>query len=503
MKTIRTVLTTVGLLAAAAAVPTAPAHAAVSPRYTIENLGVLSTSAYAVSEARAINNAGVVVGSTTTASGATHGFRYAGGVMTDLGTLPGGGGSYANAVNDAGQIAGTADRSNGGYGYPVRWSATGAITDLGGSITNRLGVGNGIDPTGRVVGGQRGAQSEDGPNAMLYELNGTTVDLGNPPDSLGPATGINARGQVVGWPAFVWQNGTLRHLPSLSGNTEYGAGAYAISIRGVAVGESEVAGTFNTHAVAWDPTGVVSDLGTVDGIQYSQATGVNAAGEVVGTADPKCQPCVAPRAWLWRSGAGMVALDTLLPAGTGWKLERAYGVNDRGQIVGSGRLNGGMTRAFLLTPAVTVSVNFQPASAPTPAGYVADTGALFDTRWGYTYGWHADDTAATRDRNAAVSWDQRYDTVIHAAQPTKANYWELYVPNGTYVVHVVAGDPSYTDSVYALLAEGNVIASGTPTAAARWIDGTAVVTVTDNHLTISNAASSNNNKLNYIDVHTY
>jgi hypothetical protein len=38
-------------------------------------------------------------------------------------------------------------------------------------------------------------------------------------------------------------------------------------------------------------------------------------------------------------------LTMLLPAGSGWTLEAASGINDRGQIVGNGS-NG----AFLLTP---------------------------------------------------------------------------------------------------------------------------------------------------------
>jgi len=123
--------------------------------------------------------------------------------------------SWANAVNDAGQVAGQADRQPGGYGYPVRWSANGVLTDLGGPILNRLGVGNGIDPAGRVVGGQRPADSEGNPIAILYDAAGNQTLLGNPPESLNAATAINARGQIVGSPAFVWQNGTLTHLPVL------------------------------------------------------------------------------------------------------------------------------------------------------------------------------------------------------------------------------------------------------------------------------------------------
>src|SRR5437762_463098 len=80
------------------------------------------------------------------------------------------------------------------FGYPVRWNAAGAITDLGGPLENALGEGNGIDPAGRVVGGQRPASSEGNPLGTLYQVDDTRVDLGD----VGSAQDVNARGQVVG-----------------------------------------------------------------------------------------------------------------------------------------------------------------------------------------------------------------------------------------------------------------------------------------------------------------
>ena len=59
-----------------------------------------------------------------------------------------------------------------------------------------------------------------------------------------------------------------------------------------------------------------------------------------------------------------------------------------------------------------IRINFQPSSAPVPAGYLADGGLVYAARGnGQTYGWNADNTAQTRDRNAANSADQRYDTL--------------------------------------------------------------------------------------------
>jgi len=53
-------------------------------------------------------------------------------------------------------------------------------------------------------------------------------------------------------------------------------------------------------------------------------------------------------AFLW-SGGSMKDLNDLIPAGSGWVLTEATGINDSGQIVGNGTL-GGVERAFLLNP---------------------------------------------------------------------------------------------------------------------------------------------------------
>src|SRR4051794_22995091 len=109
---------------------------------------------------------------------------------------------------------------------------------------------------------------------------------------------------------------------------------------------------------------------------------------------------------------------------------------------------------------VSVKVNFQPPGAPVPPGYVADTGTTYrDQGNGFTYGWDVAN-AASRDRNRLA--DQRYDTLIHT-QSGGSRTWALKVPNGTYSVRLVAGDPSYNDSVFRFNLEGQLALSGTPT----------------------------------------
>ena len=120
---------------------------------------------------------------------------------------------------------------------------------------------------------------------------------------------------------------------------------------------------------------------------------------------------------------------------------------------------------------------------------------------GERLGWNADNTAQTRDRNAANSPDQRFDTLTHLQKPANPNaFWEIALPNGTYTVRVVAGDPSNIDSVFRLNVEGALFLSGTPTSATRWVDVTASVTVSDGRLTISNGSGASNNKLCFVEI---
>ena len=148
-----------------------------------------------------------------------------------------------------------------------------------------------------------------------------------------------------------------------------------------------------------------------------------------------------------------------------------------------------------------VKINFQPASAAVPAGYLADGGSVFGNRGnGYSYGWNIVNTANARDRNSTRSLDQRYDTLNLTQKSGGGSVWEIAVPNGSYQVLVVAGDASNFNSAYQLNVEGVLTVSGTPTTANRWISGTKTVTVSDGRLTVSNGAGANNNKLCFIDI---
>jgi hypothetical protein len=149
----------------------------------------------------------------------------------------------------------------------------------------------------------------------------------------------------------------------------------------------------------------------------------------------------------------------------------------------------------------SVNVNFQPAGVTVPDGYIADTGLVYGDRGnGLTYGWSADNTANTRDRNSPLSKDQRYDTLIHMQKPGPVMQWNIAVPNGDYTVHIVSGDATAIDSNFRINVEGVLVVNGKPSTNNHWVEGTKTITVKDGKLTVTNASGSSNNKICFIDV---
>jgi fibronectin type 3 domain-containing protein/glucose/arabinose dehydrogenase len=166
---------------------------------------------------------------------------------------------------------------------------------------------------------------------------------------------------------------------------------------------------------------------------------------------------------------------------------------------------------------ISRAINFQPAGAPIPAGYTADTGAAYSTTTGQ--GWIREDSLDgthvgldtspnTRDRN--VLSDQRLDTFNHMQYPaagapatavTTPAAWELAVPNGGYTVTVSVGDANAVfDSSNRINIEGQVaISAFVPTSTDHFLSATRTVNVADGRLTID-ARGGTNTKIDYVTV---
>jgi probable HAF family extracellular repeat protein len=254
------------------------------------------------------------------------------GQITDLGS------GQANAINNKGQITGTAN------GHAVIWE-NGQVTDLG------TGQARDINNKGQVVGTVNN-------RAVLWD-HGQVASLG----SLGTSSygiGINNKGQVVGWAftgnaddnhAFLWQDGQLTDLGTLPGTSR--SNATAINNKGQVVGSS---GTpYGGHAVLWQ-NGQIIDLGTLQGTDFiagctqthncsSNPSAINNKGQIVGFSETLGG---GQHAVLWQNEQ-ITDLNALIPADSGWVLASASDINNKGQIVGLGSYNG-EPHAFLLTP---------------------------------------------------------------------------------------------------------------------------------------------------------
>ena len=303
--------------------------------YSVVNLDAGGPSS-PQSTALGINQAGDVVGVYFTPGfNELRGFKYSGGNgAQDIGSL-GGTATYATGINGLGQIVGYGNSPGNATFNGFRDSSGGPrlpLGNLGGAGTEA----NGINNHGQVVGSSNlGSGSE---HAFRYTDGMGLQDLGSLFGGNSRAYGINDNGWVTGqsdgFNAFLYRDGV--------GMTYLGPGVgRAINAQGTVAGDNGVG--FGQATLYRD--GQTQLLGHLGG-NGSLAFGINSSEQVVGTSlDGENRF----RAFIWSEQSGMVNLNDWIDPNSGWILGDANAVNDAGQIVGLGLLNGKQT-AYLLNP---------------------------------------------------------------------------------------------------------------------------------------------------------
>jgi uncharacterized membrane protein len=318
-----------------------------------EGLGVPTRSV-----AYAANNAGVIVGDALSSSPQRAFRRAADGTVTDLVPVRAGANSNARAVNQAGYVVGN-DFTTGfaeqlpHYSRPVRWAPDGTPTVL---IDQDGYAAWGMNELGHVVGTSLSGAWRWTPETGLQMLPGTGCMQG----ACGIAHDINDAGAVVGqhrvpfdFRPFFWSAATgLILIAPTNGE------ARAINAHGQVTG---TIGGGTNRAFRWSQAEGLMLIERPEGATEMHGYGINDDGSITGYLDGVS---TGVRAFVWTEADGVTILGSL-PGGNG--RSRGLDIDNAGNVVGWSHPGGTATDPHAVRwAAVPPPPNQPPVIRPMP-----------------------------------------------------------------------------------------------------------------------------------------
>jgi uncharacterized repeat protein (TIGR01451 family) len=367
------------------------ANAQIPTHYDVIDVGTLGGS---MSYGLGLNNRGEVVGNSwTTSNRAIHAFVYRQGSIitvgpTSLAAVPS---SFCNGINSSGLMAGVFTKVQIGpmrpdlspdtaiptttndTKYYAFLSSGSTLTDLK-TLGGRSAYGQAINDSKQVAGysdvtgntAQHAALFVDGSNPQDMQTLGGTNSFAYSINKFGKAAGFSdITGDTAQHAAAFSIGNAPKDLGTLGGDRSY---SYAINDLGQAAGYSYLTDNITSRAFVYDENSnlKLTDLRAIGG-SFSDARGINNSVQVVGTSATATGGVI--HVFLYSGGKIADVNNRVVPSPSYFTLTDAKGVNDGGQITGTG-VHNGLTRAYLATPFYRQIDAPITADVPTTFGYV-------------------------------------------------------------------------------------------------------------------------------------
>jgi uncharacterized membrane protein len=235
------------------------------------------------------------------------------------------------AMNRSGDIVGTLNREGSPRPFAFRYSGA-RLTLLS------------DDPSKAVAVADSGDVAGENAHQLVLWRKGKAVALGG--CCGGAVHGINQHGEIVGqlndkegrYGAFLWDGHKLRTITPPEGTM---SSAIAINDSGYVLLQS-----FTPNAVFLWHNGKLSPVQLANDVA-NQPLALNNCEVIVGEFGAASD---FYHAFVWDEKNGQRDLNTLIDAKSGWTLESAVDINDRGEIIGIGDHGNDQDAGFLLVP---------------------------------------------------------------------------------------------------------------------------------------------------------